>query len=74
MTQVAKLTIEQRDSITGKLFAPSSITIPVQDINDNWIISTQVQENCTVEELMWIKDLPLIEWDPKPEPPFPPEE
>ena len=66
MIQVGLLTIEQKDSLVGQLCAPDSYFNPIQDINDNWIISIEEMEFCTVEEFMWVKDLPLIEYVPKP--------
>jgi hypothetical protein len=71
---VALLTIEQKDSLVGQLFAPDSYFNPILDEDENWIISTQEQEFCIVEEFVWVKDLPLIEYIPKPISPFPPTE
>lgn len=70
MIQVALLTEEQKDLIAGQLYAPDSFFNPIQDINDDWIISTQEQEFCVVVDFLWVKDLPLIEYVPKPEPPL----
>jgi len=69
MTQVGLLTIEQKDSITGQMYTEDSFFNPLEDINSNWIISTQEMEYCTNEEFMWVKDLPLIEYKPVPTPP-----
>ena len=71
---VALLNIEQKETLEGHMYAPDSYFNPVQDIDDNWVISTQEQEFCVVEAYMWVKDLPLIEWKPKPyDPPIIPE-
>ena len=72
MIQVGLLTIEQKDSIVGQLYAPDSYFNPLQDLNDNWVISTEEIDFCVNPEFMWIKELPLIEYVPKPAPPFPP--
>jgi len=69
---VALLTIPQKDSLVGQLFAPDSYFNPIQDADSNWIISTQEQEFCVVDEFMWVKSLPLITWNPPPPPPIPP--
>lgn len=69
--QVGLLTIEQKDQIQGQLFAPDSYFNAVQDLNDNWIISTVQMEFCVNPDYLWVKELPLIEYEPKPAPPFP---
>lgn len=72
MTQVGLLTEVQKDELVGQLYAPDSYFNPVQDADDNWVISTQEIDQCVVPTFAWVKDLPLIEWNPKPTPPFPP--
>ena len=37
----------------------------IQDIEYNWIISTEEQEFCIEEEFLWVKNLPLIIYKPK---------
>ena len=68
MIKVGLLTIEQKDSITGQMYTEDSYFNPIQDIDDNWVISTEEMEYCTNEEFMWVKDLPLIDYKPKPSP------
>lgn len=68
ITQVALLTEAQKDKLEGQLFAPDSYFYPIQDLEDNWVISTQEQEFCVVTEFLWVKDLPLIPFVPKPYP------
>lgn len=65
MTLVGLLTIEQKNDIFEMLYAPDSYFNPIQDADDNWIISTEEIEFCTVEQFQWIKQLPLIEYKPK---------
>lgn len=63
--KVALLTIEQKDLLIGKEFNTDSYFNPIQDADDNWII-TQIEINlCNNEEFFWVKDLPLIEYNPK---------
>ena len=64
--KVALLTIEQKDEITGQLYAPDSYFNPIQDINDDWVISTEEMNQCASPEFMWVKDLPLIDYVAKP--------
>ena len=72
MTQVGLLTEAEKDSLVGQQYAPDSYFNPIQDINDNWIISIEEMEFCVNPEFLWVKDLPLIDYVPKPSPPFPP--
>jgi hypothetical protein len=72
MTYVGLLTESQKDSLTGEQYAPDSYFNPIQDINNNWIISTEEIEFCINPVFIWVKNLPLIQYEPKPTPPFPP--
>jgi hypothetical protein len=68
MIQVGLLTELQKDELVGQLYAPDSYFNPIQDINDNWIISQEEMYNNENELVAWVKDLPLIEYVPKPSP------
>ena len=72
MIQVGLLTESQKDSLFGQLYDDDSYFNPIQDDFDQWIISVQEMEFCVNPEFMWVKTLPLIEYKPKPSPPFPP--
>ena len=72
MTQVGLLTETQKDSLIGQLYDEDSYFNPIADLNDNWIISIEEMEFCVNPEFTWVKDLPLIDYKPKPSPPFPP--
>lgn len=74
MIQVGLLTIAEKDSLVGQLYDEDSYFNPIQDIDDNWIISVEEIDQCVNPEFQWVKTLPLIEYKPKPEPPFPPVE
>ena len=65
---VALLTEAQKNEIFRQLYAPDCYFNPVQDADDNWVISTQEQEFCVVEQFLWVKELPLIPYKPKPSP------
>lgn len=69
MIQVGLLTIEQKDELVGQWYDSDSYFNPIQDANDNWIISTEEIDQCINPDLLWVKDLPLIEYIPKPTPP-----
>jgi hypothetical protein len=71
MIQVGLLTESQKDSLVGQLYDDDSYFNPIQDIEDNWIISVEEMEFCVNPEFQWVKDLPLIDYKPKPSPPFP---
>jgi len=73
MIQVGLLTELQKDELVGQLYAPDSYFNPIQDINDNWVISQEEMYNNENELVAWVKDLPLIEYVPKPSP-LPPTE
>lgn len=70
LTYVGLLTEVQKDELIGQLYTQDSYFNPIQDASDNWIISVEEMEFCTVDEFMWVKDLPLIEYVPKPSPPI----
>jgi hypothetical protein len=72
MIQVGLLTESQKNELVGQLYDEDSYFNPIQDIKDNWIISVEEMEFCVNPEFQWVKDLPLIEYKPKPSPPFPP--
>lgn len=67
MTQVALLTISEKDSLIGQLYTDDSYFNPIQDIDNNWIISLEEVDLCTNPKFMWVKDLPLIEYKPVPQ-------
>ena len=64
-TLVGLLNQEQKDSLVGQLYTDDSYFNPIQDANDNWIISTEEMINCTNEKFMWVKELELIAYVPK---------
>jgi hypothetical protein len=64
-TLVGSLNQEQKDSLVGQLYTDDSYFNPIQDANDNWIISTEEMINCTNEKFMWVKELELITYVPK---------
>lgn len=56
------LTIEQAEQLKGVEFVKDNFFNPIQDLNLNWVISIEEQEQCDIQ---WVKELPLIEYLPK---------
>ena len=65
---VGLLTIQQKDELLGQIFDVDSYFNPIQDLDSNWVISTQEIDYCVTPEFLWVKNLPLIEYKPKPNP------
>ena len=64
---IAILTTEQKDSLIGQTYDGVCYFNPIEDLNDNWIISEQ---EVNQSSLQWLKDLPLTEYLPKPQTPL----
>ena len=69
-TYVGLLTELQKDELIDQLYAPDSYFNPIQDLNDNWVISIEEMEQCVNPDCLWVKDLDLIPYEPKPTPPI----
>ncbi len=70
-TYVGLLTEVQKDELVGQQYTADSYFNPIQDADDNWVISVEEMEYCTNPTFAWVKDLDLILYNPKPSPPFP---
>jgi hypothetical protein len=68
---VGLLTEIQKEQLVGQWYMPDSYFNPIQDADDNWVISVEEMTQCINPDFMWIVDLPLIPYVPKPAPPFP---
>ena len=66
MIQVGLLTEVQKDKLVGQLYDEDSYFNPIQDNNNNWIISQEEVLNAVYENVLWVKDLPTIEYIAKP--------
>jgi len=62
---VGLLTVEQKNLLLLQWFAPDSYFNPIEDANGNWVISVEEMEYCVNPEFLWVKDLPLIIFEPK---------
>jgi hypothetical protein len=67
-TLVGLLTIEQKDQLVGVYYAPDCRYNPLTDINENWVISTEEMVNTINPDTLWVKELELIPYEPKPSP------
>lgn len=69
LTYVGLLTELQKDELIGQLYAPDSYYNPITDISENWVISIEEIEQTVTPEFLWVKDLEMIPYEPKPTPP-----
>lgn len=60
------LTEQQKDLLIGKYYFSNTFFNPIQDNNNNWIISQEEVLNAIYENVLWVKDLPTIEYIAKP--------
>lgn len=65
-TYVHLLTPDEAAILTGQEYAPESFFNPIQDLFDNWVISMYEVNNCINEQFIWVKNTPIIIYDPKP--------
>jgi hypothetical protein len=70
MIQVGLLTDVQKDELVGQLYDEDSYFNPIADLYDRFIISVEEIDQCVNPEFMWVKELPLIQYEPKPTPPI----
>ena len=59
--EVHLLTEEQAQSLKGVEFLPYNYFNPIQDADNNWIITQEEVQQCSID---WVKELPLIEFKP----------
>jgi outer membrane biosynthesis protein TonB len=78
MRQVAIITKEQKDKLIGQQFMTDVYFNPIQDLDGNWVISSEEIDQSEDKEIISFKDLrlrahqakkALIEEPPKEEPP-----
>ena len=62
---VGLLTLEQKDSLVGQLFDEDSFFNPIQDNDENWIISIEEIEQNQNPTFGWLQDLEMIIFVPK---------
>lgn len=64
-TYVGLLTELQKDELVKQLFDDDSYFNPIQDANDNWIISIEEIENNVNPNFDWLQELEMIIFVPK---------
>jgi len=62
---VGQLTIDQVESLSGKTYSNGCYYNPIQDKNDNWVISTEEIDQTTDPKFLWIKSISLIPFEGK---------
>jgi hypothetical protein len=62
--KVGLLTTEQKEKIIGQWYAPDSYFNPIENSEQQWVISVEEMEQCVNPDFLWVKDLPLIEYLP----------
>ena len=67
-TYVGLLTEVQKNELVGQWYASDSYFNPIQDINDNWVISVEEMNQNVNTSFDWVKQLPLIPYEPIPNP------
>jgi hypothetical protein len=61
---VYELSIEQKEVLIGQTYDGLQYFNPVLDAEGNWFISIEEVNCCINESFQWVKDLPLIEYNP----------
>ena len=60
--KIAILTTEQKDILLNQEVLPKLKFNPVQDVNENWVIS-EIEVNGSINpNFMWVKNLELTDW------------
>jgi len=62
---VGLLTIKEKDLLVGQQYAPDSYFNPVQDFDNNWVISQKEIQQNTNSNFSWLADLELTQYKPK---------
>ena len=70
MTKVGIITESQANDLLTQLVQPDWYFYPIQDCNQNWVVSQQEIESSIYPQNDWIKSLPLIDWCPPITPPI----
>ena len=60
--KVGLLTEEQKNQLVGVMYEADLYYNPIQDCNNNWIISKEEIINTTDPNFLWVFELPDIDW------------
>lgn len=61
---VYKLSETQKNALIGQTYDSVQYFNPTLDADGNWFISIEEYNNCTNENFLWVKDLPIITYNP----------
>jgi len=67
---VGIITESQKDELVGLKWTDDTYFNPIQDINDNWVISEEEVNGNENTSVSWVNSLTLSEYEPKPVPPL----
>jgi hypothetical protein len=62
--EVYKLTTEQKEALIGQTYDGLQYFNPVLDADGNFFISIEEVNQCINELFQWVKDLPIITYNP----------
>lgn len=60
---IAIITTEQKDLLLGQKYDGKQYFNPIQDADNNWIISQEEINQCTNVDFQWVKDLTLSDFN-----------
>lgn len=61
---IAIITTEQKDLLVGQKYDEKQYFNPIQDAENNWIISQEEIIQCTNVDFQWVKELTLSNFNP----------
>ena len=65
MKKGALLTHEQCSKLAGKVYKDQSHFIYTQDTEGNFYITEEMVTLCNEPDHLWVKELPIVEFQPK---------
>jgi hypothetical protein len=68
--KVGLLTLEQKNLLVSKEFQQNCFFNPVQDADNNWVITTEEMYHNQDPDYSWLLTLPLVDYNPKQLPPI----
>jgi len=61
---IAIITTEQKDLLIGQMYDGKQYFNPIQDFDNNWVISQEEINQCTNADFQWVKELTLSTFNP----------
>lgn len=56
---------EQKESLDGKFYYNGTYFNPIQDADNNWVVTEEEVSLASYKDIIWVKDLPSIEYKAK---------